>query len=125
MTDWDNIKGEYLGSDISLRALAKKYGMRYSSVQTKARRELWRETRDGVKAGDSQRRMEQVTEKLLRRMEKTIDESEELDSRDIKAMTGALKELKEIQRQDDGAHGEDRDEVMEVCFMGDTEELSR
>ena len=39
--DWNRIKSDYVNSDISIRALAKKYGISYSTLQGRARRENW------------------------------------------------------------------------------------
>ena len=125
MTDWEAIRKEYMDSDISLRALARKHGLSHSTLQNHAGRERWAKCRAAGGQEDPRLRMEQVAAKLLRRMERTIDAEEEMDSKDIKAMTGALKEIKEIQRQEPRATGEDKDEVLEVRFLGEAEELSR
>ena len=67
--------------------------------------------------------MERVTAKLLEKMELAIDRSAEMDSKEIKAMTGALKELREMRREGSEEYGSGR--RLEVCFLGETEELSR
>ena len=119
-TDWSGIREEYLSTGVSLRALAKKHGLAKTTLQQRAAREDWSSER-GTAAGDPKRRIETVTAKLLARLEKAIDEAEDMDSKDIKAMTGALKELKDIQRGEEP----DREERLEVRFLGETEELSR
>ena len=66
-------------------------------------------------------KMKQVKTKLLRRIERTLDEDRELDSKDFKAMTGALKELREIQDEAETARV---NEPLTVRFVGKAEELS-
>ena len=123
-TEWAEIREEYLRGDISLRALAKKHGVPGSTLRQRAAREGWSTERERAAEETPKQRMEAVTAKLLARLERSIDEAEAMDSKDIKAMTGALRELKEIQRG--GApDGDAREKCLEVRFMGEAEELSR
>lgn len=41
MADWDKIKTEYVTTDISMRKLAEKYGVKENSLLSKAKREKW------------------------------------------------------------------------------------
>lgn len=45
MPDWKKIKKEYIATDISQRALAKKYGVAYSPLARRCRDEKWVELR--------------------------------------------------------------------------------
>lgn len=48
MADWVSIKAEYVATDISLRALADKHGVSFSSIGKKAMREHWRDERTEI-----------------------------------------------------------------------------
>lgn len=60
-----------------------------------------------------------VGRKLLRRMEELLDRETELDLKDLKTFTGALKELNSLWDGEDSAGG-----ALTVCFQGETEEMS-
>lgn len=123
MTDWEKIKERYLSTDITYTQLAEETGVNNSTLRHKGKREDWDGQRKRMREPDREERMERVTVKLLERMERAIDRNEEMDSKEIKAMTGALKELRELKRDDDGEGGGGK--KLEVCFIGETEELSR
>lgn len=123
MTDWERIKNRYLSTDISCTRLAEETGISYQALCRRMRKEKWKELKEKAKSENEESRMDRVTAKLLEKMEMAIDRSEEMDSKEIKAMTGALKELRELQR--DGTDAEGGGRRLEVCFIGETEELSR
>ena len=88
MADWQKIKTEYITTDISLRKLAEKYEVRYATVQDRAKREEWITMRDrhrtstvsktiskiGNKQADKMARIEGITDKLLSKLEKAVEE---------------------------------------------------
>lgn len=123
MTDWEKAKEKYLSSGATLKEIAEEFGIKYETLLRKAKREKWREEREKENTGDRESRIERVTELLLCRLEKAIDRAEDMDSKEIKAMTGALKELRDMQREADGGQGGGK--TVQVCFIGETEELSR
>ena len=45
MADWEKIKAEYITTDISVRDLAQKYGVHYTTVGKKASKEGWQDLR--------------------------------------------------------------------------------
>lgn len=45
MADWEKIKAEYITTDISVRDLAQKYGVHYTTVGKKASKEGWQTQR--------------------------------------------------------------------------------
>ena len=123
MTDWEGIKNRYLSTEISLTKLAEDTGVSYATLCRRAKKENWIELKKLRMESGSEGRMERVTAKLLEKMELAIDRSAEMDSKEIKAMTGALKELREMRREGSEEYGSGR--RLEVCFLGETEELSR
>lgn len=88
MADWQKIKTEYITTDISLRKLAQKYGVRYATVQERSKKEDWISMRDQFRTGtvskaiskisckqaDKMARIDGVTDKLLRKLEQAVEE---------------------------------------------------
>ena len=139
MADWQAIKTEYITTDTSYRKLAQKYGVRYATLQARAKEEKWTELRDRhrtstvskslTKISNKQAaklaRIDGITDKLLNKLEKAVDELdleiikrktkvEEgltetttetmeaveggiVDRAGLRHLTAALKDLKEIQ----------------------------
>lgn len=109
--DWKNIETEYVTSDISQRQLAVKYGICRSTIWKKAAEENWIEKRNKhrdrlvtktVAAVESAmvsraRKVQTVADKLLNKIEAMVDGENPLDTKAIRALTAAVKDLKEIQ----------------------------
>lgn len=75
---------------------------------------------------DNSELIEKLSKKLLKSIEQRLDEGSGVELKDYKAVTGALKELKEMHRGDEGrGSGEKKDEMLTVRFVGDAEEYSR
>jgi uncharacterized protein YjcR len=114
--DWSAIKTEYITDEsTSYRKLAEKYGVSYTSIGARARKEGWAEERErflnktlsktlnaiGKKQAKRASRLQMVTEKLLTKIEAAVDD---FDMRDLftdrtalRQITGALKDIKDIQ----------------------------
>ena len=114
--DWNVIKTEYITDESSsYRKLAKKYGVSYTSIGEKARQEGWAEERkqflnktlsktlNAISRGQANRasRLQTVADKLLDKIEKAVDDFDMseilLDKQALKQLTGALKDIKDIQ----------------------------
>ena len=115
MTDWEKIRTGFVKDGLSYRALSREFAVPYSTIQRRGIKEDWPGQREEYLEENVGEKMKQVKTKLLRRIERT------LDSKDFKAMTGALKELREIQ---DEAETERVNEPLTVRFVGKAEELS-
>jgi len=63
--------------------------------------------------------MERISSKLLNNIEQRLDSGALLEPKDYKAVTGALKELRELQRGD-----VKKEEGLVVKFVGEAEEMS-
>ena len=75
---------------------------------------------------DNSELIEKLSKKLLKSIEQRIDEGGGIELKDYKAVTGALKELKEMHRADEQRAGEDKkDETLTVRFVGEAEEYSK
>lgn len=103
--DWNKIKTEYITTDISLRKIAEKYGLRYATVQARSNKEGWITLRDrhrtdtvsksvsriGDKQAAKMARIEGITDKLLIKLEQAVDELDlEIIKRRTKIEQGGL-----------------------------------
>ena len=64
--------------------------------------------------------MERIAAKLLKSMEQRLDEGAALDIKDYKALTSALKEIREL-----SAGAEKKEGGLVVRFEGGTEEMAK
>lgn len=110
--DWNEIKAEYIagGRETSYRKLAEDYGVPFSTLKEHARREKWTELREkarheadtkfanliGKNQAKHSAKIDKVADKLLQKIEDTLDEMEFLSSQSLKHFTSALKDIKDI-----------------------------
>ena len=111
MADWQAIKTEYITTDTSYRKLAQKYGIGYQAICHKSQEEGWlamreqhknktiTKTLDKISQQEANRaaRIHSVADKLLNKIEAMVDSDEPLDTKGVRALTAAVKDLKEIQ----------------------------
>lgn len=113
--DWLAIASEYIEGEDSLRALAKKHAIPWSTLRDRARREAWemfrRDARAAKESGSSggdpaaahekttrendAERIFRVTDKLVRRAEELLDGGE-IGARELGELMRAIKNAKEI-----------------------------
>lgn len=62
--DWAGLKKEYITSNISLRALAKKHGVSYSAVSRHSFTEGWASARSQVRAKAESKTIEKTTDRM-------------------------------------------------------------
>ncbi len=108
--DWLAIASEYIEGEDSLRALAKKHAIPWSTLRDRARREAWESFRRDARAEDADplpgggsaahdngaERIFRVTDKLVRRAEEILDGGGELGARELGELMRAIKNAKEI-----------------------------
>ena len=111
MADWKAIATEYITTDTSYRKLAQKHGINVTNIAKKASAENWVEQRkqyvnetqsktiEKISAQQANRaaKMQSVADKLLLKIEAMVDRPEPLSEKAIRALTAAVKDLKEIQ----------------------------
>ena len=121
MRDWDEIRRAYLEGE-SQRSLSERFGIPLGTIRNRASREGWKAQR-GLEAGQTlgQTELVRVGRKLLNRIESCLDEGKEIDLKELKAVTGALKELQGLQEEKDAERGG----ALTVRFLGEAEEMSR
>jgi hypothetical protein len=111
MIDWQAIKTEYITTSTSYRKLAEKYGVSRVQIGNVGKDEKWVELRKqhldrtvtktvaAVESAQVNRakKMQTVADKLLLKIEAMVDDERPLDTKAIRALTAAVKDLKEIQ----------------------------
>ena len=153
MADWQAIKTEYITTDTSYRKLAQKYGVNYQAICHRSKDEGWIEQREQYKNKTISKTIEKISQqeanraakihsvadKLLNKIEAMVDSGRPLDTKGIRALTAAVKDLKEIQsvrseldKQEQEARianlrkqakeDEDKADVIEVVFAAGPEE---
>lgn len=107
---WAKLKTEYVTTDISLRALAKKYGVPYTAVQTRSQTEKWMAEREKVTDKTLNKSIERLSDaeadkivrairigdKMLDKIEASLACLDDNDRTGLKQLTSALKDLKEM-----------------------------
>lgn len=111
MADWQAIKTEYITTDTSYRKLAQKYGISTTQICNVGRDEKWVEQREqylnkttaktiekiSKQEANRAARIYSVADKLLNKIEAMVDSERPLDTKGIRALTAAVKDLKDIQ----------------------------
>ena len=113
MADWKAIKTEYITTDTSYRKLAQKYGVSTTQICNVGRDEKWVEQREQYLNNTTAKTIEKISQqeanraakihsvadKLLLKIEAMVDavEPEYIPAKFIRALTAAVKDLKEIQ----------------------------
>ena len=111
MADWQKIKTEYITTDTSYRKLADKYGVDQATIARRAKKEEWVSSRqhhadktqakiltaDTKNKADRAARLMTVADKLLRKVEQTVDMEGPLSATALKNLADALKNIKETQ----------------------------
>ena len=109
--DWAAIKTEYITTNTSYRKLAQKYGIHYKVISERGKDEKWVELRsqhldktliktlDKISQQEADRaaKIHSVADKLLLKIEAMVESGVPLDTKGIRALTAAIKDLKEIQ----------------------------
>ncbi len=113
MADWQAIKTEYITTDTSYRKLAQKHGVRYATLQARAKEEKWTELRDRHRTSTVSKSLTKISNKQADRAAKLIgvsdilldkvkalleaDEGLLVDTSIMKDVSVILKNLKDIQ----------------------------
>lgn len=109
--DWAAIKQDYCSCTDALRKIAARHGIAHSTLQRKAKAEGWAADRadyastvltktaeaQGAALGEGVRHCVRVAEKLLTRLERRVeDEADLILDKDLRAVAGALKDIRDI-----------------------------
>ena len=113
MANWNEIKTEYITTDTSYRELSQKFGVHYTNIAKRAKKENWQQLRQ-QQANTTQTKMVQAVERkkvdraakildvsdlLLQKVKERIEALDALDmgAKELRQLSAAVKDLKEIQ----------------------------
>ncbi len=112
--NWNAIRSDYITSNVSYRALEKRYGINYKVIADKGKLEGWKEQRaqhthniltkaldcDIERKVSSIERLETVADKVLTKVEAYIDfcDPTAIDTQSMKHISGVLKDIKDVMR---------------------------
>ena len=113
MADWNRIKTEYITTDTSYRELSQKYGVHYTNIAKKAKKEDWQQLRQQQTNTTQTKMIQAVERRKVDRAAKLLDVSDlllqkvkarvealdvlETGSQEFRHLSATLKDLKEIQ----------------------------
>lgn len=110
MTDWEKIKTEYLSGNTSYRKLSAKHGVPLSRIKNRGKKEDWPWLRENVrhdslpllhdslceKNSRSAQKIIDVADRILDKINESLDALPTIDGNTLKHFTAALKELRDI-----------------------------
>lgn len=113
MADWNRIKTEYITTDTSYRELSQKYGVHYTNIAKRAKKEDWQQLRQQQTNTTQTKMIQAVERRKVDRATKLLDVSDlllqkvrarvealdvlETGSQEFRHLSATLKDLKEIQ----------------------------
>ena len=113
--DWTKLKSEYIKGGTSYRKLAEKHKVPFGTLRNVAAKEKWRELRDKTRLKTDTKltdavsnietdrlvRIHKVADDLLKQLEFIVSDFKRedliMDKQCLKQITGALKDIKDIQ----------------------------
>lgn len=122
MRDYTQARRAYVEENKSLQTIAEETGISIHTLRGKRRSEDWAGQRERFQSREGRDRVERLTGLLLDRIEQSLDGEETLPLKDLKAVTGALREIQELCTADEKTGGSD---TLTVRFVGESEEMSR
>ena len=111
MADYKKIKAEYIRGGVSYRKLAEKYGVSFGTLRKVASKEKWTDLRSkkvakadtkmveamASREAEKEDKIQTIADMLLDKIaEKIKDGSYTIESKDMRAVTAALKDIREI-----------------------------
>ena len=110
--NWDDIRNEYISTDISYRSLAAKYGVNYQAIYKKSKAEKWSEKKETRRNKSITKTIEKTSDMAAERaanlmtatdmvLHAILEDIEKIKAAEVpynwKNITGALKDIKDIQ----------------------------
>lgn len=96
--DWAAIKAEYISSSISLRDLAAKYGIPWSTLRDRAGKERWAEEREKARNKLVTRTVQKTVNRASTRIAKNLDKELAIADRLSDLLTRALEDDQQFNR---------------------------
>lgn len=135
--NWESIAAEYIETEISMSALAKKHALPRTTLRDHAARGAWRARREQWRARRADReadcrdeggeRLLRVTDKLVRRAEEIADSADELAARELGELMRALKSASAIRQQHTAAESGEKaaEGALTIAFSPEAEEAAQ
>ena len=112
--NWTKIRYEYITSSVSYRELANKYDVSFNTLSKRAKREGWSDRRknnddkltakalDAYNSREVERRkgLMETADILLNIVNKILVMTEDLEPKDVRVLSAALKDLKDVKNTD-------------------------
>lgn len=92
--DWDAIKIDYVTSDLSLKKIAKKYGIRVKTVEDKSRADNWFATKKKYRKEATDKAIAKATAKKADSLAKLMETSDKL----LQSITKAVADEQQFNR---------------------------
>lgn len=89
MADWEKIKAEYITTEVSVRDLAQKYGVHYTTIGKKASKEGWQELRQQQTNTTLTKILTVVSEQKVDRATKLYSAADELLEKIVAGISSA------------------------------------
>ena len=142
MADWNRIKTEYITTDTSYRELSQKYGVHYTNIAKRAKKEDWQQLRK-QQANTTQTKMIQAVERrkvdraaklldvsdlLLQKVRERVEalDAIEMGSQEFRHLSATIKDIKEIQMiRSDADMREQEARIKNLQKQAETEDTSR
>lgn len=96
--DWSKIKAEYISSSISLRDLAEKYGVSFSTLSKRAKREAWTKERDKTSGIIATKVIQKATTKIANRVANGLDKEYAIADKLADVLARALSDDQQFNR---------------------------
>lgn len=120
---WEEIRRKYESGKGTYRELAEDYGTSACSVGRRARAEGWRRPRRLAGVSESEQFLLAVVESLKHTVEETVRQSGEgMHPKELKEMTGVLRELVQLRQTITPSAEERGDGTVRVVLEAETEE---
>ncbi len=113
MADWQAIKTEYITTDTSYRELSQKYGVHYTNIAKRAKKEDWQHLRQQQTNTTQTKMIQAVERRKVDRAAKLLEASDlllqkvmervvaldaiEMGSQEFRHLSATIKDIKEIQ----------------------------
>lgn len=142
MADWNRIKTEYITTDTSYRELSQKYGVHYTNIAKRAKKEDWQQLRQQQTNTTQTKMIQAVERRKVDRATKLLDVSDlllqkvrervealdaiEMGSQEFRHLSATIKDIKEIQMiRSDADMREQEARIRNLQKQAETEDTSR
>ncbi len=121
---WEELRARYEAGTDTYRSLAQRYGVSECWIGKRARAEDWRRPSSRSRQRVEEQCLLAVAAALRRAAEQAAAHSGEMNPKELKEMTGVLRELVQL-RQAIAPQKEEQGGSVQIMLEGETEEWSR